>query len=65
MLLGVGLFSLVSANLAAYFIERGQAQKKRKPERIIIKELSELNTRLAHLEELFSQMAQNQKREDT
>jgi voltage-gated potassium channel len=60
MLLGVGLFSLVSANLAAYFIERGQAQKKRKPERIIAKELNELNMRLAKLEELFGQYVKSQ-----
>jgi voltage-gated potassium channel len=64
MLLGVGLFSLVSANLAAYFIERGQAQKKRKSERVVIKELSELNVRFARLEELVSQFVQNQKIED-
>lgn len=64
MLLGVGLFSLVSANLAAYFIERGQAQKKRKPELIITKELQELNVRFARLEELFSEFVQNKKSPD-
>mgnify|MGYP000096946962 CR=1 FL=1 len=64
MLLGVGLFSLVSANLAAYFIERGQAQKKRKPERIIIKELTELNARFANLETLFNQLVQKQNVQD-
>lgn len=60
MLLGVGLFSLVSANLAAYFIERGQAQKKRKPERIITKELNEVNMRLAKLEELMGEYIKKQ-----
>lgn len=51
MLFGVGLFSLVSANLAAYFIERGQAQKKKKPERQVAKQLAELEQRLNEIQE--------------
>jgi voltage-gated potassium channel len=51
MLVGVGLFSLVSANLAAYFIERGQQQKRKKPERLVQKQLRELHDKMDKLED--------------
>lgn len=50
MLIGVGLFSLVSANLAAYFIERGRRQKEKRPERQMQKQFRDLNERIADIE---------------
>ena len=49
MLGGVGLFSLVSANLAAYFIERGRKQDK-KPEKHLQREFNDITARLERLE---------------
>ncbi|WP_158006875.1 potassium channel family protein [Piscirickettsia litoralis] len=51
MLIGIGLFSLVSSNLTAYFIDRGQLQKSKKPEKKLRKQLNEINQRLIGLEE--------------
>ncbi len=52
MITGVSLYSLVAANLAAYFIERGHRQKVKKPERKVQMQLRELSDRLIRLEEM-------------
>lgn len=52
MIIGVGLYSLVAANLAAYFIERGHRQKVKKPERKVQSQFREVNERLSKMEEL-------------
>lgn len=51
MVLGVGLYSLVSANFAAYFVERGRRQVEKKPQKKISKEFNEIQTKLTNLEE--------------
>ena len=56
MLIGVGMFSLVSANLAAYFIERGRRQKEKKPERAIQKQFREVNERLEQMEQTHQRL---------
>ena len=52
MIIGVGLYSLVAANLAAYFIERAHRQKVKKPERKVQSQFREVNERLGKMEEL-------------
>ncbi|AKP72640.1 K+ channel [Piscirickettsia salmonis] len=56
MLIGIGLFSLVSSNLTAYFIDRGQAQKRNKPEKKLRKQLAEINQRLVSLEKMSNEI---------
>ena len=51
MVLGVGLYSLVSANLAAYFVERGRRQVEKKPQKKMAKEFSDVHEKLGRLEE--------------
>jgi len=51
MILGVGLYSMVSANLAAYFVERGRRQVEKKPQKRTQREFSELRDRMNKLEE--------------
>lgn len=50
MLVGVALFSLVSANLAAYFVERGRRQKEKKPEKMVQRQLREMGDRIETIE---------------
>lgn len=46
MILGVGPYSLVSANLAAYFVERGRRQVEKKPQKKVAKEFSDIRDKL-------------------
>lgn len=56
MIIGVGLFSLVSANMAAYFVQRGQKQQDKKHKRQIAKQLKDNSDRLSRLEESIGKL---------
>lgn len=56
MILGVGLYSLVSANLAAYFVERGRRQVEKKPQKKVAREFSDIRDKLDKLEESNRQL---------